>query len=1369
MGKYDGNQEWFLGLDIGTNSVGWAVTDPQYNILKFKGNAMWGIYLFDEAKTAAERRVNRSARRRLARRKQRINFLQEFFAKEIAKQDERFYLRLRESGLWADDRTTDVNLFVGGELTDKEYNKKYPTIHHLIVDLMENKEYHDPRLVYMACSYILSHRGHFLFDVSDVDKVNDFHAIYQELSNWFDACDISLPWKCTEEEFSSILNQKVSLTKKIELFKNIVFDGKFPANSDDDDVLDRLSTKAFIEMLCGRKTKISDLFIRDDYKLLEKDSITVSSAEYEDDIEQASGTITDYEYDLLLIIKKMYDWSLLNDILSGETYISKAKTKVYEQHRKDLKTLKYFIKKYASNKYSDMFRKVGKEANYSSYSYNTKNLGKEVAVPSDFKMCGIEEFSKYAEGILKSVSDSIEEDDKQSYEEMMNRLALRSFCPKQVTGDNRVIPYQLYYQELKLILDNASEYLPFLNEGNESKTVKDKILTMMKFRIPYYVGPLNPHSKFSWIVKKNGKITPWNFDDMVDKDACEEIFIKRMTGKCTYIAGEDVLPKYSLLYSKYVVLNEINNLKINGTKISVDTKQSIFDDLFRKKRRVTKKDLEEYLLAKGVMQKEDSLQGIDVKINSELQSYHDFKSFIENGKLTERQVEEIIYRITTTTDRRRLYNWIKTNYELTDDEIKRISKLKYNDFGRLSRRLLTEVYDLDISTGEIRREENIIEMLWNTNNNLMMLLSDEYGYSNCIKSINDEYYGSNPQTLDDRLADMYIPNSVKRPILRVMDIVNELRGIMKCDPNKVFVEMARGASEEQKNKRTKSRRDQIKEMYSNYNNSDEYREDIGRLLSELESKTDGELRSEKLFLYFTQLGRCMYSGQPIEINDLGNSKLYDVDHIWPQSKIKDDSLDNKVLVLTRYNGIKGDNYPICEEWRIKQYGFWHSLRDRNLISDKKFDRLTRKTRFTDEELASFINRQLVETRQTTKAVATLLNEKLPSSKIVYVKAGLVSNFRQLYKDTHYTLKCREVNDLHHAKDAYLNIVMGNVYSVRFTDNPLNFIRSGEQYTLNLNKILERDVVRGKETAWLVKDDVWFNRVINTIHKNNIRFVRYSYCQKGALFDLMPLRKGLGQVPRKGYLNEIDKYGGYNKPTYTGFVLIKYTDKTKTETAFCPITLLDISKLQTLKDKEDYCNSLGYSNARVLLDGRIIKTNTLLDIDGYRVHIAGKSSGDLWFKGAQQLSLSHLQESYIKKIGNYYERTKGNKVLPEITTHDCFTKDDNLSLYDLLVSKMGNTSYITLMPTAYKTLIDGKALFENDLSIEEQVVALFHIIELFGCNSSQGKDLTLIGGAKSSGIQKMTLKLNKKRFATICIIDQSPTGLFEKKSPNLLEL
>lgn len=37
--------DYYLGLDIGTESVGWAVTDKDYVIPKFKGNAMWG-YIF---------------------------------------------------------------------------------------------------------------------------------------------------------------------------------------------------------------------------------------------------------------------------------------------------------------------------------------------------------------------------------------------------------------------------------------------------------------------------------------------------------------------------------------------------------------------------------------------------------------------------------------------------------------------------------------------------------------------------------------------------------------------------------------------------------------------------------------------------------------------------------------------------------------------------------------------------------------------------------------------------------------------------------------------------------------------------------------------------------------------------------------------------------------------------------------------------------------------------------------------------------------------------------------------------------------------------------------------------------------------------
>lgn len=33
---------YFIGFDIGTNSVGWAVTNEKYELLKFKSHKMWG-------------------------------------------------------------------------------------------------------------------------------------------------------------------------------------------------------------------------------------------------------------------------------------------------------------------------------------------------------------------------------------------------------------------------------------------------------------------------------------------------------------------------------------------------------------------------------------------------------------------------------------------------------------------------------------------------------------------------------------------------------------------------------------------------------------------------------------------------------------------------------------------------------------------------------------------------------------------------------------------------------------------------------------------------------------------------------------------------------------------------------------------------------------------------------------------------------------------------------------------------------------------------------------------------------------------------------------------------------------------------------
>ena len=52
----------YLGIDLGTSSVGWAVTDENYCIRRAKGKDLWGVRLFDEAKPSVRRKLIKSIR-----------------------------------------------------------------------------------------------------------------------------------------------------------------------------------------------------------------------------------------------------------------------------------------------------------------------------------------------------------------------------------------------------------------------------------------------------------------------------------------------------------------------------------------------------------------------------------------------------------------------------------------------------------------------------------------------------------------------------------------------------------------------------------------------------------------------------------------------------------------------------------------------------------------------------------------------------------------------------------------------------------------------------------------------------------------------------------------------------------------------------------------------------------------------------------------------------------------------------------------------------------------------------------------------------------------------------------------------------------
>lgn len=1364
------NSEWYLGLDIGTDSVGWAVTDLDYCIPKYKSNAMWGVMLFDAAQQSAERRSYRTARRRLERRKQRILLLQEMFSNSISEVDKNFYIRLKESALYSEDKSDNVTdcLFSDKNFSDKDYYKKYPTIHHLINELMYNDSKHDVRLVYLACAYLLAHRGHFLFDVDkkNLNAVTDFNLVYSEFISIFTSFGYDIPWECDTEEFEEILKTKLSKTAKSRRFIDLLWNGKKPKFANDEYNNYMASPELLISLLCGGKVELSKLFNNMSYSELENKSLCLSSSDFEDNLENDSSSLQESEIELLLKTKALYDWQLLSEMLNGEKYISVAKVKVYEQHKKDLDLLKHIIKKYAPDKYNEMF-KIAKEklCNYTSYSYNTTSVNDKL--PDKFKKTTIDEFNKYVKSVIKDIS--VEAIDEKPFNDMCERLETSDFCPKQVNSNNRVIPYQLYWNELNIILENASKYLSFLNDKDMYGTVKDKILSIMEFRIPYYVGPLvnSTKSDNAWLQrKKEGKIYPWNFSDMVDKDACEEEFIRRMTCKCTYLAGKDVLPKYSLLYSKFTVLNEINNIKVNDVSISVGDKQRIYQELFMKYRKVTLNKIVTLLHIK----KED-VSGIDISIKASLKSYHDFKDYLDRNVLTESDIECIIEHITYTEDKSRLKKWLESKFDnLKREDVSYIAKLKYNDFGRLSEDFLTTIVDMENGN---EKNPNIISMMWETNNNLMQLLSDKYSYLEQVKEMNNLYYALNLKTLAEKMNDMYISNGVKRPIIRTLEITKELKSIMHSSPKKIFIEMARGSLTDEKGKRTKSRKEQINELFDKYP-----KEEVAKLRKQLESKSEGELRSNRLYLYFTQLGKCMYSGDDIDIDQLA-TKRYDIDHIFPQSKIKDDSISNTVLVRSELNAEKSDKYPISSEIRTKMYGFWGALYNKNLINEIKFKRLIRSKQFTDDELAIFINRQLVETRQSTKAVANLLNDLFPDTEIVYVKAGLASEFRHQYS----LVKCREVNDLHHAKDAYLNIVMGNVYNVKFTKSPMNFIKNKEKYTLNMGSMLAHDVERNGVIAWKGNGES-ITQVKNIMSKNNIRYVRYSYKRKGGFFNQNPERAkestSLFQL-KKGL--SVEKYGGYNNSTATCFLPVKYKTKKTRGIMIIPVDLVYYNKmLIDFSFAQNYIFNvvLGLINLKkddallstdLVLNKRIIKLNTVIDIDGFRATIIQKSNKGktLVISSANSLILDKCYYDYIKIISSYIEKSeKTTKFLIDVT-HSSICKEKNNELFDVLQDKMTKRPFCVMLTKIADKIAKCKTAFEQ-LTLEDQCLVLLQIVNIFKTGRASTCDLSKIGESSKSCTLTLNSDLSKlKEYKSIMIIDESPTGLIEHKSENLLTL
>ena len=366
----------------------------------------------------------------------------------------------------------------------------------------------------------------------------------------------------------------------------------------------------------------------------------------------------------------------------------------------------------------------------------------------------------------------------------------------------------------------------------------------------------------------------------------------------------------------------------------MDLKQKIYEEVFQKNRKVTLKKLKRYLMLEGFADRNVDITGVDGDFKSALTAYHDFKEKLSGVHLSEEQKEEIILNISLFGDARNLLkNRLKKLYpQLTDKQREDLSRLSYRGWGHLSRKFLEGVTIESPLNGE---DWTIIKALWETNENLSQLLGSKYTFTEAIEKENG--FTENADISYQTIEELGLSPAVKRQVGQSVLIVKEICKVQKGEPKRLFVEMAR---EKTDSGRTESRKKKLLDLYKSCAKEEK------ELVQNLEMRQEADLRRDKLFLYYTQKGRCMYTGRPIDLEKmLRDNKTYDIDHIYPQSKVMDDSLDNRVLVEKIYNQEKTDIYPIDEKIRKKMQPFWKSLADGGFISEEKYKRLTRATEF----------------------------------------------------------------------------------------------------------------------------------------------------------------------------------------------------------------------------------------------------------------------------------------------------------------------------------------------------------------------------------------------------------------------------------------
>lgn len=547
---------------------------------------------------------------------------------------------------------------------------------------------------------------------------------------------------------------------------------------------------------------------------------------------------------------------------------------------------------------------------------------------------------------------------------------------QQVRGEKNRFKTEDIVREARALLHKQQNF------HNIDNSFIEKYISLLEKRRTYYEGP-GDGSPYGW----GGDIKQW---------------YKMLMGRCTYFPEELRSVKYAYTANLFNALNDLNNLVITrdeNSKLDYAEKYHIIENVFKQKKTPTLKQI-----AKEIGVNEEDIKGYRINksekpIFTSFKLYHDLKPVFNDKKMLEDigLLDRIAEVLTMYQDADSIKSALNEFPEIFSEvEKKELSLLKgYTGTHRLSLKcmnlLMSDLWETPLNQMELFTKLNI--------------KPKKVNFSECH------------QIPTQMVEEFILSPVVKRSFTQSIKVINAV--IKKYGlPEDIIIELAR----------EKNSDDKKKYLNQLQKKNEKTRNEITQLIAQY-GQPHAKYLVEKIVLHQQQEGKCIYSLKDIPLEQLlKNPHFYEIDHIIPRSVSFDNSMQNKVLVLSEENARKKNQTPYqylnSREGSISYPAFKQHIlnlsKSKDRISKKKRDYLLEERDINKFDVQKeFINRNLVDTRYATRELSLLLKSyfkthELPV-KVKTINGGFTHHLRKVWKFD----KSRNKGYKHHAEDALI--------------------------------------------------------------------------------------------------------------------------------------------------------------------------------------------------------------------------------------------------------------------------------------------------------------------------------------------------------------